>query len=141
MLQTLQRCVVHLCEEGRAREALQLLEAVRHDGEWRRMPPNQRALVYRLLGQAFEAIGQPRRAAAAYWRALRACRGRRSTPAGLHWGPLANVYRTLWRQSGHNRYYRQYLRFTREQTDAAQTALARRALRGTLARPRPLVNA
>ena len=123
----LRRAVFRLCQNGAAHQAVTILRrtgrAPAPDAE-----PHRRRAWLRLLGYALLAAGQPRSAAAAYWRALRLKRGAGAPLVPADWAPLAAAYRELWRSTGHTSYLRHYLRFTGEQADQAQTRLAREAL-------------
>ncbi|HEY8450343.1 MAG TPA: hypothetical protein VIL95_07690 [Bacillota bacterium] len=90
--------------------------------------PEERIAYWRLLGHSLAQSGHLRRSAAAFRHMLRLMEWHEITPSPDDWGPLAALYRSLWRQTGRSYYYRHYLHFTCEATDAAQIALASAAL-------------
>lgn len=129
ILQVPRHTVLELWWTRRAGHALHLLEQARRCNRLRDVPVEDRVTFWRLLGTSLSECGLLRRSAEAFKHMLYIMQSHGIQPSSADWSPLAAVYRELWRSTGRPYYYRLYLRFTCEQTDWEQAALAYRALR------------
>lgn len=128
VLRILRRTVRRLCQTRRADEALRLLEQIRQRCLSESGPPELQIAYWRLLGLSLSECGHLRRSAEAFRHMLRLMQKYGVGLSAEDWGLLAAAYRALWRKTGRHCYYRNYLKFTCEQTDTMQVAMASRAL-------------